>query len=76
MKAAFRLIANDNTERLLHIDTIIDPSIPSESVHDILLKIHPPKQRLKEETMVNRNIPVIEPHQGRRHQGALGLQPP
>ena len=62
MKAAFRLIANDNTGRLLHVDTIIDPSTPSESVHDILLKKHPPKQRLKEETMINRNTPVIEPH--------------
>ena len=62
VRAALRLIADDNTGRPLHIDTIIDPSAPSESVHDILLKKHPPKQPLKEETIVNRNTPVIEPH--------------
>ena len=62
VRAALRLIADENTGQPLRLNSIIDPNIPSESVRDILLKKHPPKQPLKEETMVNPNTPATDPH--------------
>jgi len=43
VRAALRLIANDNTGQPLHLDSIIDSKNPSESVFDILIKKYPPK---------------------------------
>ena len=63
MRAALRLIADNNTGQPLRLNSIIDPNTPSESVRDILLKKHPsPKQPLKEETIINPSTPVTDPH--------------
>ena len=62
VRGALRLLADENTGQPLHLNSKIDPNIPSERVRDILLKKHPPKQPLKEETMVSPNTPATSHH--------------
>ena len=62
VRAALRLIADNNTGQPLHLNSQIDFQTHSERVRDILLKQHPPKQPLREEALVNPNIPVSESH--------------
>ncbi len=62
VRAALRLIAENHTGRLLHLDSTADPNNSSESVRDSLLKKHPPKQPYKLDTIVNPNTPVTDPH--------------
>ena len=62
VRAALRLIEDDHIGQPLRLDCRTDPNNPLESVHDILLKKHPPKQAFKEETIIHMNTPGIDPH--------------
>ncbi len=62
VRAALRLIAENQTSRPLRLDSVADPNNPSKSVLDSLLKKDPPKQPYKMNTIVNSNPPVTDPH--------------
>ena len=62
MRGAIKLIDDDHTGRRLYLDSLINLNNPSESVRDILLKKHPPKQTYKAETIVNSKTTVADPH--------------
>lgn len=62
VRAALRLIAENQTSKPLCLDSAADPNNATESVLDSLLKKHPPKQPYKMDTIVNSNPPVTDPH--------------
>ena len=65
VRAALRLIDDDESCGLLHLDNQVafnDSSTPSETVREILLKKHPPKQPLKPASIITPDSPLIEPH--------------
>ncbi len=62
VRAALRLIAENQTSKPLCLDSAADPNNATKSVLDSLLKKHPPKQPYKMDTIVNSNPPVTDPH--------------
>ena len=65
VRAALRLIDDDESGGPLHLDSQIafDGSCtPSETVREVLLKKHPPKQPPKPSSIITPDSPTIEPH--------------
>lgn len=62
VRAALRLITDDSTGQPLCLDTEIESQSSKESVRDILQKKHPPRQPLREQALVDINIPCLDPH--------------
>ena len=61
MRAALRLISEDNSNCLLHLDNHVN-SDSSETVRDILYKKHPLRQPMKESSIITSEVPPDEPH--------------
>ena len=65
VRAALRLIDDDKCGGPLHLNHQIIPTdsrAPPESVCEILLKKHPPKQQPKPSSIIMPDLPTEEPH--------------
>ena len=65
VRAALKLIAEDNGGGPLRLDSLIettDSNITPETVREVLMKKHPPKQALKPSTISTSDVPTTEPH--------------
>ena len=61
VRAALRLISEDNSNGLLHLDSCVN-SDSSETVRDILYKKHPLRKPLKQSAIITSEVPPDEPH--------------
>ena len=65
VRAALRLIAEDSNGGPLQLDSQIGSdglNTTPETVREILLKKHPPKQSPKQSSIITPDAPIIEPH--------------
>ena len=64
VRAALRLIANDDSNGPLCLDSLIEPNNPSnpETVREVLKKKHPPKQPGKPSAITTPGTPTTQPH--------------
>ena len=65
MRAALRLIAEDSNGGPLQLDSQIGSdglNTTPETVREILLKKHPPKQSPRQSSIITPDAPIIEPH--------------
>ena len=62
VRAALRLISEDINGGPLHLDRQINSSTVPETVREILIKKHPPKQPPKQSTIIRPDSSIVEPH--------------
>ena len=63
VRAALRVVTANNGNGTLPLDKVVDPEKnTSETVRDVLLKKHPPKQLPRLSSLIESDLPPPEPH--------------
>ena len=61
VRATLRLISEDHSNGLLHLDSCVESDIPTttpETVHDVILRKHPPRQLPKPSAIITPDAPL------------------